>query len=510
MTNKHTILYVDDEEENLNLFYNSFKRQHRILCTKSAKEALELCLKEKVDLILADQRMPEMLGIDLLAQLAQEQPEMVRILITGYADMSVAVDAINRGKVHRYISKPWEHNEIQNLLNQELQLYDLRIENARLTVELKEKALALEEKNKALELSNQKNLEAKQLLEEKSNEYQRLYHELQQKLEENRTLRQAVEQQFSLRELVGRSAPMQQVFQFIRDVAPTDATVLLLGESGTGKQMVAQAIHAESERRDKPFVIVNCAALPENLLESELFGHEKGAFTGAIRLKRGRFEQAQGGTIFLDEIGDVSPATQLRLLRVLQDKTFERVGGEVTLHSDVRVISATNQDLQKAMAQGTFREELYYRLNVLSINIPPLRERPEDIPLLCQRFLVRYGAIAGKKIQGFSNEVMRLLLDYPWPGNVRELQNVVERTVILCKNDVITPEQLPPHFLESVSTNPTAKSLWETEKEIILKTLESTGWNKHKAAKLLDITRSSLYSKIQRYRLTPPEKVQYD
>ncbi|MFQ5708822.1 MAG: sigma 54-interacting transcriptional regulator [bacterium] len=506
MTPEHTILYVDDEEENLNLFYNSFKRQFRILRAKNATEALRLCQSERVDLIVADQRMPGTRGIDLLAQLAREQSNMVRILITGYADMSVAVEAINRGKVHRYVSKPWEREALQDILNQELRFYDLRNENVRLAAELQKKALALEEKNENLSISNQRISEAKRLLEEKSNEYERLYRQLQQKMEENRTLRQAVEQRFSLRDLVGQSAAMQSVFQFIRDVAPTEATILILGESGTGKELVARAIHSEGLRKDKPFVVVNCAALPENLLESELFGHEKGAFTGAIRRKRGRFEQAQGGTIFLDEIGDISPATQLRLLRVLQEKTFVRVGGEETLRADVRIISATNQDLHRAMAEGRFREDLYYRLNVISLTIAPLRDRPEDIPLLCQRFLVRHCAMTKKKIKGFSNEAMQRLMDYPWPGNVRELQNLVERTVILCKSDVITPDLFPPNFLGDTPAQSAPKSLCQAEKELIHKTLLSTGWNKHQAAKLLDITRSSLYSKIQRYGLTPPDK----
>lgn len=507
MTRKHTILYVDDEEENLNLFYNSFKKRYEILKAKSAQEALKLRHNKQIDLILADQRMPGMLGIELLAQLAEEQPDMVRILITGHADMSVAIDAINRGKVHKYISKPWERDEIQSILDQELQLYDLRMENARLTAELTEKAIALEEKNKALEVSNEKISETNQLLQAKSNEYERLYHELQQKVAENRRLRQEVEQKFSLRDLVGRSEAMQQVFQFIRDVAPTDATVLLLGQSGTGKELVARAIHAESERKGRPFVAVNCAALPESLLESELFGHEKGAFTGATRRKAGRFEQAKGGTIFLDEIGDVSPTTQLRLLRVLQEKSYERVGGEETLDADVRVISATNQDVEKGVAEGKFREDLFYRLNVISICIPPLRERLEDIPLLAQRFLVRFCAICKKKINGFSDEAMQVMMEHSWPGNVRELQNTIERSVVLCKRELITPDLFPPNLsrsdaMESSSTKP----LWEMEKELIIKTLERTGWNKHRAAKELGITRSSLYSKIQRLGLTPPKK----
>lgn len=502
MAIKHTILYVDDEVENLNLFYNSFKRFYKIFKTASSEEALEIFRKEKVDLAMADQRMPGMMGVDLLERFSREKPEVIRILITGYADMSAAVDAINRGKVHRYISKPWERDELKSILDHELQLYDLRLENRRLNTELQKKAAVLEKKNQALKESNEKVKQSNRLLQEKSNEYEKLYRELQQKLEENRTLRQVVDEKVALRDLVGRSRAIQNVFQFIRDVATTDSTVLILGESGTGKELVAKAIHAQSNRSKNPFVIVNCAALPETLLESELFGHEKGAFTGAVRRKIGKFEQARGGTIFLDEIGDISPATQVRLLRVLQEKTFQRVGGESTVYADIRIISATNRDFQKAMADGDFREDLYYRLNVISIKMPPLRERPEDIPLLCNRFLVRYCAVTKKKITGFSDSAMQQLLDYSWPGNVRELQNVVERCVVLCKRETITPDDLPPELLGARAVVNCSKTLGDIERESILKVLKATGWNKHKAAKLLDITRSTLYSKIEKYRLT--------
>jgi len=506
MENKHTILYVDDEEENLNLFCNSFKRKYKIFLAKSAEKALHICRSKKIDLILADQRMPVMRGIDLLAQLAEEQPEMIRILITGYADMSVAVDAINRGKVSRYISKPWERKELQKVFESEFKLYDLKIENIRLTNELTVKAQALKEKNEELQVSNRKILESNQLLAQKSNEYKKLYQELEQKLEENRSLRKEVAYQYSLGDLVGRSAALQKVFQIIRDVAPTEATILILGESGTGKELAARAIHAESQRHAGPLIVVNCAALSENFLDSELFGHEKGAFTGAIRQKHGKFELAQRGTIFLDEIGDISPQTQLRLLRVLQEKTFERLGGEQTIQADVRIISATNRDLQQAVADNNFREDLYYRLNVLSITMPALRNRSEDIPLLCHHFLVRYCAITGKEIRGFTEEAMQLLMNYYWPGNIRELQNLVERSVILCKNDLITPAFFPPHILGAVSTAAAPKDLRESEKKLILKTLASTGWNKHQAAKLLNITRSTLYSKIQKYSLSPSDE----
>ncbi len=506
MKDEFTILYVDDEAANLNLFYNSFKKQYRIIRTREPLEALKICGSEPVDLILSDQRMPGMKGTELLSKLAREYPKMVRILMTGYADVNAAIDAINRGKVHRYVSKPWEKEELAEVLKQELQLYRLHVENERLLIEVEENARVLAEKNHLMEIANRQLKKVNRDLEKKNREYKKLYRDLQQQLEENKNLREAVEDQYSLQGIIGKSPQMQHVFQMIRDVSASDATVLILGESGTGKELVASAIHKNSSRNENPFIAINCAALPESLLESELFGHEKGAFTGAHQLKRGKFEQAQKGTIFLDEIGDISPAAQVRLLRILQEKNFQRVGGEKIIQADVRIISATNRDLQALVTEGKFREDLFYRLNVISIEIPPLHERVEDIPLLIYSFLNRYAAVAGKKIQGFTPEAMQILLDYHWPGNVRELQNVVERAVVLCKAKVITSELFPLELQQlRDSSNAPHKTLYEAEKELILKTLEVTHWNKHKAAEMLDITRSSLYSKIQKYDLKQPE-----
>jgi transcriptional regulator with PAS, ATPase and Fis domain len=287
----------------------------------------------------------------------------------------------------------------------------------------------------------------------------------------------------------------------ISDIANTDSTVLIQGESGTGKELIARAIHFNSHRKNKPFVVANCSAYSQNLLESELFGHEKGSFTGAIRRKIGRFEMANGGTIFLDEIGEVSPPTQILLLRVLQDHRFERVGGEETLEVDVRVIAATNKKLTEEMKKGTFREDLYYRLNVIPIFVPPLRERKDDIPVLASHFLQKFIHERGKEVTSFSPEVMEILLAHSWPGNVRELENVIDHAIIIAKQNKILTKDLPQFLLQRPLPTQESTTLQDYEKSLILKTLQETNWNKHKAAKILNINRSTLYGKMKRYGL---------
>ncbi len=301
-------------------------------------------------------------------------------------------------------------------------------------------------------------------------------------------------------ELIGQSKRMQEVYELIDLVAGSDATVLITGENGTGKELVAQAIHRQSHRRKGPFVVANCSAYSPTLLESELFGHEKGAFTGAIRQKKGRIERSHGGTLFLDEIGDISPATQVLLLRFLQDHYFERVGGERAIEANVRVLAATNQDLQKGVDTGKFRNDLYYRLNVIAIHLPPLRERKDDIPLLCRHFLSKCSAREKKSIQKFSANAMQALMDYDWPGNVRQLENAVNHAVIIAQDDILGRRHLP-RFLKEVGDEPASTSLSDNERRLILRVLQETNWNKHDAARRLEVTRSTLYSKIRRYGL---------
>ena len=305
--------------------------------------------------------------------------------------------------------------------------------------------------------------------------------------------------------LVGKDPKMQVIYKLIEDIAPTDATVLIQGESGTGKELVAKAVHKRSQRKDAPFIVINCSAYPDTLLESELFGHEKGAFTGAVRQKSGRFELADGGTVFLDEIGEIPPSAQIKLLRVLQTQSFERIGGEKTLTVDVRIIAATNKDLLQEVKDGYFREDLYYRLHVIPVHMPPLRERRNDIPLLARYFLRRFNQEQGKEIEEFSPEAMRLLLDYSWPGNVRELENSVEHAVVLAKDSKIEASHLPRVFHSTAfSPAPEQPTMADHEKEILRQVLEECGWNKKQAAKRLGISRNTLYVKLKKYEITRP------
>ena len=322
--------------------------------------------------------------------------------------------------------------------------------------------------------------------------------------EEIRELQDRVETTAEFSGIVGKDPKMQVIYKLIEDIAPTDATVLIQGESGTGKELVARALHRRSPRKNKPFVVINCSAYPAALLESELFGHEKGAFTGAIRQKAGRFEQAHGGTVFLDEIGEIAPSAQIKLLRVLQTQKFERLGGEKTLTVDVRIIAATNKDLLQEVKEGLFREDLYYRLNVIPIQLPPLVERRNDIPLLARHFLRRFAAEQGKKIEHFSQEAMRLLLDSSWLGNVRELENTVEHATVLAKGSRVEASDLPAALHTAANKGPKPFTLVEHESKLLVEVLEDCGWNKKQAAKRLGISRSTLYDKLKKYQITKP------
>jgi two-component system response regulator HydG len=324
--------------------------------------------------------------------------------------------------------------------------------------------------------------------------------------EEIRELKTRIEHSAEFSGIIGKDPQMQNIYRLIEDIAPTDATVLIQGESGTGKELVARAIHRQSPRRKQPFIVINCSAYPATLLESELFGHEKGAFTGAIRQKSGRFEQANNGTVFLDEIGEIAPSAQIKLLRVLQSQKFERVGGEETLKVNVRILAATNKDLLKEVTEGNFREDLFYRLNVIPIQLPPLRKRRNDIPLLARYFLSRFSAEQHKEIQDFSSEAMRLLLDYRWPGNVRELENSIEHTAVLAKGSIVEISDLPS-VIRNSAPSPALEasvSIAENEKKLLHEVLEECDWNKKKAALQLGISRSTLYEKIKKYQIRKP------
>lgn len=324
--------------------------------------------------------------------------------------------------------------------------------------------------------------------------------------EEIRELKTRIEHTAEFSGLIGKDPHMQNIYHLIEDIAPTDTTVLIQGESGTGKELVARAIHQHSLRRNMPFVVINCSAYPATLLESELFGHEKGAFTGAIRQKIGRFEQAHGGTVFLDEIGEIPPSAQIKLLRILQSRKFERIGGEETLSVDLRILAATNKNLIQAVKDGDFREDLFYRLNVIPIHLPPLRKRRNDIPLLVRHFLNRFAAEQNKKNLDFSSEAMQLLLDYPWSGNVRELENSIEHSVVLAKGNKIEVSELPSAIREAAhsASDENHGTIVENEKKLLQDVLEECGWNKKKAAVKLGISRSTLYEKLKKYQISQP------
>lgn len=437
------ILVVDDEtvvRESLRDWLS--EAGYQVLTAEDGFKALNIIEREQIGIMIADLVMPGMDGIELMKRAKEIQPRMEVIIITAYGSVPTAIAAIKEG-AYDYIEKPF----------------------------CPERA---------------------ELLVKKLAEHQQL-------VEENLSLRQRLEEQYRFENIIAKSSKMQRIIELIKTVAKSNATVLIMGESGTGKELVARAIHSQSDRRDKPFVAVSCAALPETLLESELFGHEKGSFTGAYTQKKGKFEFANGGTLFLDEIGEMSANVQVHLLRVLEEKEFTRVGGNELIKVDVRVVSATNKDLKKAIASGQFREDLYYRLNVVTIELPPLRERKEDIPLLAQHFLNKFALENRKKVTEFSPEAMDFLLSYDWPGNVRELENAVERAVILAKNSVIKVDDLPrPDVLvkRPVLGN---RTLREIEKNHILGILEETRGNFSEAARILGISRMTLYNKVREY-----------
>jgi DNA-binding NtrC family response regulator len=414
----------------------------------SGREALEMARKKDYAIYFFDLKMPGgMDGIEVMTEVRKIHPDASIIIITGYATVDTAISAMKEG-AQEYIIKPCNPEEISLLVNR---------------------------------IINVKNLQR-----------------------ENVILRKRLSRQYSFRDIISKNPKMHDIFELIREVASLRSTVLIEGESGTGKELIARAIHYSGERASKPFVGVSCAALAETLLESELFGHEKGSFTGAAAQKKGKFELADGGTIFLDEIGDISPKLQMDLLRVLQERCFYRVGGWKEVQVDVRVIAATNANLQEAVLHGNFRDDLYYRLNVINIRIPPLRMRREDVPLLARSFIERLSPELRKDATDISEDALKLLLDYDWPGNVRELENAIERAIVTCKGKVLTRENLaflcPDEQEKQNWAVPPNLTLQEAEKQLILATLQRAQGNVKKAAGMLGIDRSTLYDKLKKYK----------
>ena len=440
------ILIVDDEVNLLQSLSDVLKRKgYSVATAQNGLEALGRLKERYFNIAIIDLKMPKMGGMELLEIIKERYPQTLVVILTGYGTIKNAVEAMKKG-AYNYLIKPFSPDEIILIANKIMEEENLR--------------------------------------------------------EENRFLRQELEKKG---EIITQNEEMCRLKELIEKVAKTEATILITGETGTGKELVARAIYQKSFRKGNLFVKVNCAALAEGVLESELFGHEKGAFTDAYIQKRGRFELADRGTLFLDEIGDIPLATQVRLLRVLQEGEFERVGGEETIKVDARIIASTNQNLTQAIREKRFREDLFYRLNVISLELPPLRERKKDIPLLAQYFLKKYGA-ANKCVEGISKEALDCLIFYPWPGNVRELENTIERAVILAKKPLIEKENLflsPPNItsLGKPGFSFGSKSLRKVEKSLIANVLEETKWNLSKAAQILEISRTTLYSKIKKHGL---------
>jgi DNA-binding NtrC family response regulator len=451
-----TSVLIIDDEETLSRALNRFlsDQGYDVSVASDPEKGLILLREKAFTLLLVDLMLPGMSGIDVIRRSREIRPELVSVVMTGYGTIASAIDAIRAGAYH-FVLKPFDLEDIGALVKKGIEHSRLRDENRSLRRQLKEK---------------------------------------------------------SARNIVGQSEEILEVIRLIKKVGDTESTVLVTGESGTGKEIVAQELHNASRRADGPFVAVNCAAIPEGLLESELFGHAKGAFTGAVETKPGKFELADRGTIFLDEIGDMSFKLQVKVLRVLQERHFEPVGSGKTKQVDIRVVAATNQDLIKAVAEKRFREDLYYRLNVIPIHLPPLRERKKDIPLLLKYFLEKFNRENGKKIFGFSKEATEILKNYHWPGNVRELENFVERVVVLKAEGEVQEEEIPAVFRQGNSTAFFSEIVFpeegldfralvgKLESELIARALEKSEGNKNKAAQLLKLNRTTLLEKMRKMK----------
>lgn len=440
------ILVVDDEFSVRDSLEHWFRRDgYRAASAKDGEEALERLDAGRFDVVIIDMKMPGMDGLELQRRIRARDPEIVTLILTAFGSVESAVTALKEGAFD-YLNKPIDPDELSHVVRRALDQKRLRSENVALKAKLDELS--------------------------------------------------------GVPRIVGESPEIRKVLELVAVVAPTDATVLIRGESGTGKELVAQALHAASRRRYSPIVPVNCGALPDTLLESELFGHEKGAFTGAQYRRKGRFEMADGGTLFLDEVGTLNPKTQVDLLRVLEAKEVTRLGAGKPIKVDFRLICATNQDLEQLVADGTFREDLYYRINVVTIHLPPLRERRQDLPILARHFLEKYSLQMNRPFRDFSPQAMDLMVLHTWPGNIRELANAVERALVVGKPPLVRPEDLPLSLEPRRSgTLAAGETLADVEKAHIRTILERTGWNISRAARILDIDRVTLYSKIRKFEL---------
>ena len=466
---KYTLLLIDDEPANLQKLQRTFVDQYDVRLAHGGEEALEILKSSPVDVVITDQRMPNMSGIEFLDAARQIQPDLVRIILTGYADVNDLIDAINSSKVHKYITKPWVPDDLRLAVREAMEKRELQRENERLAAELKT-----------------------------ANERLR---------NENTLLRQKAELEDRSFRIIHGSAEMENILRLIRRVTGTETTVLIQGETGTGKELLARYIHDESNRKDCIFIPVNCGAIPRDLVESEFFGHARGAFTGATQDKKGFFEMADGGTIFLDEIGEAPPDLQVKLLRVIQEGEIMPIGFRQPKRVDVRLIASTNRDLRAEVEAGRFRQDLYYRINVFSVTIPPLRERTRDIQPLAEHFLNQFCLRLNRKAGRLNPQTLHMLEAYAWPGNVRELQNEIERLVLLAEPEKeIGPELLSDHIRRRLRPLQTPDGNLKTavqnlEEEIIRETMERLNYNKSRVARTLGISRQSLLEKLRRMRI---------
>ncbi len=477
------VLYVDDEPNNLILLKISLEKWFTMITTVNPFQALELIESENIQVLITDQRMPEMTGIELAEKVQLQYPSVVIIILTAYDDHETMLKAINLGEIFRYLLKPWDLNDLKQTLNSAFEAFELRKRNRNLIDNL--------------------------LL--KNRQIQHAFDEinaLKKKLEvENIYLKEEYKQSSLIGEIVGKSKVLKTVIKQLEQIAKSDSSVLLLGETGTGKELFAKAIHKLSSRRSKIMVSINCAAIPENLIESELFGHEKGTFTGANHLKYGKFEIAEKGTLFLDEIGELPWNIQPKLLRVLQEKEFSRLGDNNVHKMDVRIISATNRDLDQEIEKGKFRSDLYYRLNILPIVIPPLRDRKEDIPLLVHYFVDHLNRKSGKMINSIPKITLDKLMEYQWPGNIRELQNVIERAHVLSNGNNLDIGSWFNSNLDKGNQIQGLISLDENERQYVLMVLRQTKWKirgKQGAADILQIHPSTLESRMKKLGIERP------
>ncbi len=473
-----TVLIIDDEEQSVQALRRILEEEFDVHTATSVAQAREILQREWVQVVLCDHRMPDMTGVAFLKEVREQWPEVIRMIISGYADSADIIEAVNEAGIYHYISKPWHPDDLLLKLRNAVELFHLQRQNEQLAVELRMKPSTLA-----------RNMEDK---------------------------RAVLRARYADMQGIVRSpaSPLNQVCEIIRQVAPYDVNVLITGESGTGKELCARALHYSSLRHDGPFVVENCGAIPDELLESELFGHKRGALTGAVQDHVGLLEKADGGTIFLDEIGEVSPAFQVKLLRFLQEGEIRPVGSNRSRKVDVRVIAATNRDLMDEVRAGRFREDLYYRLATFTIHMPPLRERRDDIPDLAIHLLHEAMAQLGKEVKGFTDEALECLANYDWPGNVRELQNEIKRMLVLAQDEWLGAELISPHVLHAAPEEAredlallsrgrgTLKERIEALEAMILKeTLTRHRWNKTRAAEELGLSRVGLRSKLERYGL---------